>query len=102
MNVIRTTCQEDFDNWFQAWRHDETSSVAIVLGTLTRYTVVPKLLDDFKPGTVYIEFTKGNPVPKMMDTDNGGYVKIIYVRPELDAFAQALIEEYNAIVVYQD
>jgi hypothetical protein len=38
----------------------------------------------------------------MVDTGNGGYVKIVYVRPEMDAFAEAIIKEYNAVVVYQD
>ena len=102
MSVVSTKCQDDFDEWFQAWRHDSKSSVAVILGTRTRYLAVPQLLNDYKPGTVYIQFIKGNPVPYMVDTDNGGNVKIVYVRPEMDAFAQAIIEEYNAVVVYQD
>jgi hypothetical protein len=102
MPVIHTTCQDDFDTWFQAWREDAKSCVAVILGTRTRYLGVPELLNQLKPGTVYIEFQKGNPVPKMVDTGNGGYVKIVYVRPEMDAFAEAIIKEYNAVVVYQD
>ena len=100
--TVRTTCQDDFDEWFQAWREDSKRSVAVILGTKTRYLSVPQLLNQLKPATVYIEFSKGNPVPKMVDTDNGGNVKIVYVRPEMDAFAAAIIKEYNPVVVYQD
>jgi hypothetical protein len=102
MAVVSTKCQDDFDKWFQAWREDAKSCIAVILGTQTRYLSVPELLNQLKPGTVYIELQKGNPVPYMVDTGNGGYVKIVYVRPEMDAFAQAIIKEYNAVVVYQD